>query len=559
MATEAKVAQMRRSAGTLLVGIELGIFGWWALNLSYPTGFDPLGYQRMADAIVRYGLAPWVISPLSYVGMYPASDSSGVPFLAASVTLASGISPTAATLVYDGALMLISGLSLFLLTRRLTNRVDASLVAVLMGSLAYGFSTSILWSLDERSFNVALAPLFLALIIPWHPQMAPRSRAKDYVVLALVSFIMFVSHENFLLLVPFLVLLPLIYRALRQMRVARRNRRASLAYFGAIALSPLLFISVLNQFGILSDFGLEYNLESSALLSGNSPIIFVANSLIFLGVRVGPVSFLIGLLGLLYLASRPMLLPRNIVAGAFLLVGFIGLPIVLYSKDLLIPIIVLLAGIGLGSLFARLKTWRTGAVVVAVIVVISGSLAFDTWNSARTSNTADTLYWALPGMTPEAQSGGLWITAKEPAATCSYGNNLAMLQQVATGSGASVCSSLSVDYMISLGAAALSRPPPFHVVFAGVAGLNPSNWFVSPDLNSASEEFNNLPFMSYDAGRALLLRYNVTLIVVDMQKPFEVPSYGYGTSYASAFFTELWARTYPLYRSEDFAIFALNK
>lgn len=162
-------------------------------------------------------------------------------------------------------------------------------------------------------------------------------------------------------------------------------------------------------------------------------------------------------------------------------------------------------------------------------------------------------------MTPEAQSGGLWIAATEPAATCSYGNNLAMLQQVVTGSEASVCSSLSVDYMISLGAAAVSGPPPFNVVYAGVTGANPSNWFVSPDLNRASNEFSNLPFMSYDAGRALLLRYNVTLIVVDMQKPFEVPSYGYGTSYASTFFTELWARTYPLYRSEDFAIFALNK
>lgn len=333
---------MRRSVCLTLVAIELSVLSWLFLNSRFETGFDALQYHRMANAIAANGYAPWVLSPLSYVGLYPGSDSSGVPFLAGSFSLVAGTSMGVSVLAYDAMLLLILGLGLFGLAHRVTNRAELALLAMLMGSLAYGFFTTLSWNLDERSFNVALTPVLLLLIIPGANRLRTHTSAPGIAVLGLTCTVMLVSHLNFLLLLPFIIVVPLLYEAVRHQRTAVWKRHASLVYFGLVGLAPLVLLTTLNQLGILGSSGLDYQLENSALFSGSSPIIFTANAFVFLGTRVGPVNLLCLMLGLLYLATRPHLLSGNITLGAFLLAGFLGLPIVVYSKDLLTPVCVLL-------------------------------------------------------------------------------------------------------------------------------------------------------------------------------------------------------------------------
>ena len=549
---------MRRSIGLALAAAEIGVLSWWALGLRFEIGFDSLQYQRMADAILRNGLAPWVLNPLSYIGMYPGSDNSGVPFLAASFSLAAG-SPLAFTVaVYDAALLFLFGLGIFLLTRRLTGRSDVAVLAIFLGTLACGLFTTLSWSLDERSFNVALAPLFLLLVLPREVQTTHRRGPECLAVLGLMSFVMLASHANFLLLVPFIVLMPLIYGVIHHQYGFRQRRRASLLYFGIVALFPLLFLSALSGLGILNEFGLQYQLESSALFSGSSPVILMLNSLVFLGTRIGPANILFGLLGLLVLAIHRQLPTRGVLIGGLLLSGLVSLPIVLYSKDLLTPIFVVLGAVGIGGILGRCGSRRAWVIALSAVLVISGSVAFDSWNSARTERAGNALYWALPGITPEAQTGSVWLGAHTDTGNCAYGNNPAMLQQVVTPTGIGVCNAGAVDYLLSLGAPTSAGTSHFRVVFAGVSGVNPSNWFVSPDLDRMSSDFARLPMLHLDAGRALLREYHVSFVVVDLAKPFDTPTYAYQGTQTSLFFTELWSSLYPIYRTNDYAIFQVS-
>ena len=549
---------MRRSVSMLLVGTEIGLLSWWLLGLQFETGLDALQYHRMANAIVQHGLAPWTVNPLSYIGIYPGSDSSGVPFLAASVSLLSGTTVTATVLIYDAVLILVLGLGLFALTRRLTNRTDLAFLAIVMGTLAFGFFTTLSWSLDERSFNVALAPMFLLLALPRRTTIWLSRSAPKLVALGLVSLVMFVSHLNFLLLVPFLVVGPLMYQVTYHQYAARRKRRTSIAYFGAIGLSPLILLATLNQFGVLGNYALEYGLESSALFSGNSPIIFLINALIFLGTRAGPVNLAFALVGLLYLATRPRLFQRDILLGCLLLAGFLGLPVVTYSKDLLTPILVVFGLTALHGIGAKSARHRTLVFVLAGIVVLSGSVAFDAWNSARTFKAAEVRYWSPPGVTPEMQDGNLWIRLENPSRGCAYGNNPAMLQQVTNEPGLPLCTGVAIDVAINEGASSQGGTPPFRVSFVGINGVNPSNWFTSPELNKAADDFARLPSMTFQAGRALLSKYGVSVIVVDLQKQNETPTYDYQGAQSSIFFTDLWNSLYPIYRSGNVAVFMIR-
>jgi hypothetical protein len=541
-----------------LIAIELSVLSWSFLNATFETGFDALQYHRMADAIVAHGYAPWVLNPLSYIGLYPGGDSSGVPFLAASFSLAAGAPMALTVLAYDAVLLLVLGLGLFALTNRVTNRADLALLAVLMGSLAYGFFTTISWNLDERSFNVALTPLMLLLVIPGGGRLRIQTSGPRIAVLGLIFAVMFVSHLNFLILLPFVFVVPLLYEVVRHQRTARRKRHASLLYFGLIGLTPLVLLSILNQSGVLSSSGLDYQLESSALFSGSSPIIFMANAFVFLGTRIGLVNVLCLILGLLFLATRPHLRSGNITLGAFLLAGFLGLPIVVYSKDLLTPVCVLLGAVGLGSLLRQQSHKRALALAFSAVLIVGGSVAFNGWNTARTSRSANAIYWTMPGVTPEAQAGSLWTSFAGPADACVYGNNPALVQQVITGTGESMCTGLPVDFLINSAGSDHEGSVRLHVVFAGVSITSLSDWFTSPELTKVANDFARLPTLSFNAGRSLLLSYGVAYVVVDLEKPYQVPLFSYQGTVTSVFFTDLWNNLSPVYRTTSFAIFRLG-
>jgi hypothetical protein len=460
--------------------------------------------------------------------------------------------------VYDALLIVTFGVGLFMLTRQFTGRADIALLAILLGTLAFGFSTTLLWSLDERSFNVALAPMFLFLCVPRGVQSTMRRPIPRFVLIALTGSVMLVAHLSFLLLLPFPIIAPLLYEVLYHQHALRRRRRSSFLYFGAIALSPLLLLTLLDQFGTLTDLRLQYQLESSALFSGNSPFILLANAFVFVGTRVGPVSLICAVVGLAYLASRPNLFPRSVAFGGVLLTGFLGLPVVAYSKDLLVPMFAVLGAFGLGSLLSKPTRHKVAIAALSVIIVVSGSVAFDTWNFSRNYKSAEIRYWSGPVVTRETQNANLWMTVDPLKHDCAYGNNAVLLQQVTIEPNIEFCNGLSVDFLINMGPSALRNPPPFHVRFKGMTSLNPNGWFVSPEFAEVAQDFEQLPGLHYGAGLELLQKYNVSRIIVHLSKPFDVPLFEYQGSVRSTFFSELWANSYPVYRSSMIAIFVVE-
>jgi hypothetical protein len=91
-----------------------------------------------------------------------------------------------------------------------------------------------------------------------------------------------------------------------------------------------------------------------------------------------------------------------------------------------------------------------------------------------------------------------------------------------------------------------------------MTSLNPNGWFVSPEFAEVAQDFEQLPGLHYGAGLELLQKYNVSRIIVHLSKPFDVPLFEYQGSVRSTFFSELWANSYPVYRSSMIAIFVVE-
>ncbi len=550
-------ATMARYVRACLAAALLGLLGWWSLNISAENGVDALLYHRMASAITAQGFAPWIVNPLSYIGLYPGSDSSGVPFLIAQLAETAGLQVGASVLLYDAALFIVFGLGLFLLIRHTTHRDDLALVSVILGCLSYGLFTSILWSADERSFNVALTPIFLMLLIPGRDAAADKIRANRMITLALVSATMLVSHLDFVLLIPYLVLVPLLHAVVHGQHWFRHRRWSSPVYFAAVSATPVILLAGMYQVGILADLGLDYYLSNSAVLSGSNPLVFAVNALIFTATRTGPCIAVLAAISILFYGSRSRLTCNSVTIGALLLTAFLGLPIVLYSKDLAVPVLTLAGVLGIGAITLRFRRRRVLAALSIVFLVVVSSVAFDAINFNRTTARSAVAFWSTPVVTQEDQMAGAWLSMSGGTQHCTYGNNPVVLQQVATDTGLLLCGTSAVDFLINAGARGAPNSSLLKVYFAGLGSANPSDWFQSPVLNQYSLDLSRVLGLDYDSGRALLSRYDVKFIVVALEKPTEVPLYNFQGSRTSTFFSQLWQRGYSVYRSGDIAVFKL--
>jgi hypothetical protein len=548
---------MKRSVVFVILSIELSLTAWWFHNIRFEQGVDQLLFHHMAAAINQFGYAPWVVSPLSYLGFYPGSDSSAVPFLAASISELSGLPLNSAILVYDLLLLGLFGLGLFTLVKALTHRIDASLLAMLMGGTSYGFFSTVLWTLDERSFNVALAPILLYLLISVTTRRVP-GRGRMLLVLPTVSFLMYAGHLTFLLLIPIFIVLPLVYNVAKHQFAFRRRRIGSLTYMLAAIILPVAEVTSMSLTGLLSRLGLEISLEHSAIVTGNSPGSYLVNTTVFLATRAGPVILALAVVGLLYIGTRRMLTEERVLVNGILLGGLVGLPIIIYSKDLVTALLVIPAAIAIPSLLQNRKRIRTVVVLlVAGITILSGSAAFDAWNINRMSSYASSRYWTSPGLTSEPASTNLWISTQSKEPICLYGNNWLATRFVATEPYEFLCGDdSSVEDLVHMEANGGGRIP-IHSRYVGVNGPNPSGWLESPELAQVAADFRRLPSMGYAPGIVLLSQYGVRYVVVSMAKPTQVPLFEYQGTTESRFFAELWSYGYPLYRTPQYAIFAV--
>ncbi len=547
---------MKKSTALLLITLELSVIIWWLGSIHFEQGVDAILYHRMAAAITRYGYAPWVVNPLSYVGIYPGSDSSAVPFLVASTSALAGIPIGAGVLIYDLIILILFTLGLFVLVHTVTHAPNASLLAVLMGGLSYGFSTAILWTLDERSFNVAVAPIFLYLLISITTGRRQGHGRTQLVLLAVVSFVMYASHLNFLLLLPLVTVLPLFHAVTMRQNSFRRKRLSSASYVLAAVTLPVAVIIFMSLTGLMSGLGLELSLEQSALFTGSTPLAYLANTMVFVSTQAGPVIIVLAAVGLLYMGTRRFVTEERVLIAGVLLGGLVGLPIIVYSKDLVTIMLVLPAAVALPSVLRNPRSKAGAALAVAAVVVLSGSVAFDAWNLNRTLPGAEARYWTSPGITSEPVSANLWIGAQSNAPVCIYANNWLAARFSSTDPYELLCGDSSVDDLVHMELTPHSADA-IHFQFVGVNGINPGNWFDSPEVAQMAADFSRLPSLDFASGVSLLLRYHVAFVMVSMANPTQIPLHGYQGTVESRFFEQLWTNGYPLYRTEEYAIFAV--
>jgi hypothetical protein len=278
-----RIRQNRRSLTycLLLIMILANVAIRYPADHALPYGSDTFTMLELSRQLAGSGHAAWVLTPMSYFGLYPLSYPSGVPFEVAELKVLSGLSwnsvPLVTSLFFAVFFVLVS--FVFFRQFRLGNELSAILAGLVSLSPIFVYFTY--QEVTGRGFVVPLFLLSLYLIF-WS---GGRLRARVPIFL-LLTFGAFSMHRSgFMIIIMELIAAAVIFF---DPYLPRADSRVKIPVYSSLIALGVLFVTwpyvpYLNDFfGRIPEIAFSYRIgelqfQTGLFFEGHSPIILLAN------------------------------------------------------------------------------------------------------------------------------------------------------------------------------------------------------------------------------------------------------------------------------------------
>jgi hypothetical protein len=264
------------------------VIAFVALLFRYPPDFNARGQDTFyiasfAESVTVHGYFGWVIHPLSFFGLMPASLPAGGPSLFASLSMIGGIPVGAGIVINDLVLAVLSVGASFLLGRALFIRNWPALALSAAFAMSPRFLVFTEASGSTRSFILAFFPIVLLMVLRAGTGRVHRTSflAISLVLLALMA----VFHRSFLLALA--VLPAYLVSRVRWPRWDVRAVRFLRSTGYAVCVSGIVVAALVG--GLTQIVPRENDYTSGALLHGTSLLSQLANLLLDYGSSLGAV------------------------------------------------------------------------------------------------------------------------------------------------------------------------------------------------------------------------------------------------------------------------------
>lgn len=272
--------------------------------VSHEIGIDSFGVHILTNSLSEFGSAKWILSPLSFFGLYPLSYTSSVPFLISGMFQTTGMGMESIIFVYGLLLGILSVFSGYLFAKALYPENDLfQFISCFIFSLCPAVLTYTTWTIPTRGLFVILCPLILYLLL-----MIAKSYKFIPLVMVLAVFLYSTHHMFYFLSLSFVAFL-FVY----------------ICYKFKSHFKSLMFVNNYNAFLIVVAFVLAFSIPfftgKFLDVSRYSPI-YISYAR-YIGILLP-----LGLGGLFYLISSR----KKTFGTVFLLVNLILLTVLIYKQ-----------------------------------------------------------------------------------------------------------------------------------------------------------------------------------------------------------------------------------
>ena len=193
------------TVGTKTQYALLMITGIIAILFRYPTSSfmidhanDSHFYTFLANSITYFSRAKWILHPLSYMGQYPFSSTTGYPMFLSSISQMAGVQTDIALLCLTYLISIVGILGMFLFLREMFENPLFSISGTFFFALMPITIWYSSWSLTDRIFVVYITPFFLFFILK-----SARTNRHIFTFMALATLLFtFLFHKISYFLLP---------------------------------------------------------------------------------------------------------------------------------------------------------------------------------------------------------------------------------------------------------------------------------------------------------------------------------------------------------------------
>lgn len=337
---------------------------------------DSYFIHLLSQSISTDGYAKWAVHPLSYLGYYPFSYPSGVPFIVAELSAMTGLSVEVTILLLGTMIGVLFCLGMFLLARQFLRRPEHALLAVFFSILGARFVDTSYWDGSARAPMVALVVLVVFVLF-----RAASTRQRLLLAVALFLGVgCFATHHMAVLLILFgggYVLAAVQIKFLLA-RASIHKRRVAIV--STVAMGISIGILVIGLSGFSGNLGFE-RYQKTSVFDLDPPLLSIVLNLALSYTNQIGVVIILAAFGIPSLFKKPRLSVETLYPLTLLLAFLPMLADSLYVSMLVSPFVAIL---GAGWI-ARL--YRTGrghkVVVVAITIFMASSVLLPIWSSNR--------------------------------------------------------------------------------------------------------------------------------------------------------------------------------
>lgn len=312
---------------------------------------DTFMVHAMVNTIVKEGSIPWMVNPLSALGLYPGTYQTGSSvFLAIFIQLCD-IDTEHAILYACFAFSILGTLAAYFMANRLTNNFSISILTAFLFTISPFFVQFTFWTYTTRGLFLAMVPLIFGtlfwLLIKFNEKKQNLDLLKILMVFLFLLAVIATIHKLFIFLLYIIIIGLMIvvcesylYKKISYYRRLKDNTYLFLAFI--LCLAILLFHFSFTNIPFFHAIWIEY--QTSTIFTGESYPILIINFLINYSRKLSLV-FYLGFIGffvfILYYKKHPSFI--FFISLILLLLPF--LPMGEYTPLMIIPLFSFLSSI----------------------------------------------------------------------------------------------------------------------------------------------------------------------------------------------------------------------
>jgi len=409
----------------LLVLVLLSLVVRYPLVQHERNQTDSYTMHLFSKAIVDQGYARWTFSPLSYVGYYPLSYPSGVPFLLAEIAEITGTDIELSILLCNLLLAVIFCFGMFGLSREFLSKPEYALLATFFAVMGARFVDTSYWDGSAR------APMVVLLILAVFAAFRSSSTGQRKLILlaCVLALGCFATHHMAILLVLFGIAYVFAVFQVQFLLPRFRTHKTRAAFAWNLTILVAVIVTAFVLFEYFGNLALM-NLRRSSLFDLEPALLSV-----FLNMGVTYTNQ-IGVVLLCALFAVPIILWRSYLSTErlFLItlpiafIPMLGSPI--YVSMLLSPFIACLGATWISRLA---KSSRKKAVAVLLVSLFAATIFTPLWSSDRW-NSAEYLSGDMVQVDSRVYSDATYLGIMYPSAFAISNNMQALWIQLAANS-----------------------------------------------------------------------------------------------------------------------------